>query len=284
MKFWFQADGTKTMFKAGRPGTGENWSEKATCELAGLLGLPHAHYDLASWHDHAGNPVQGVITPSFVAPDARLVLGNEIIGPMVNTEAARERFYKQSYHTARLVMTVLASSNVKPPEMDPAFPFPQSKDMFVGYILFDAWIGNQDRHSENWGLIVSQDSSIGLAPTYDHASSLGRNESDEKRLIRLRTKDKGQSIDYYVTKATSALYKGSKDPKPLSTLDAFTECARHSPTAAAYWLDKLNQVQIEDVATIFTQIPRSFITEVAVEFAIKMLEINKKRLLDCIRL
>jgi hypothetical protein len=26
-------------------------------------------------------------------------------------------------------------------------------DVFVGYLLLDAWIGNGDRHHENWGIV-----------------------------------------------------------------------------------------------------------------------------------
>jgi hypothetical protein len=40
-----------------------------------------------------------------------------------------------------------------------------------------------DRHHENWGVVVMTDeygeTSFSLAPTFDHASSLGRNESDD---------------------------------------------------------------------------------------------------------
>jgi hypothetical protein len=45
--------------------------------------------------------------------------------------------------------------------------------------MLDAWIGNGDRHHLNWGLVRNKLTpniieTIHLAPTYDHASSLGR--------------------------------------------------------------------------------------------------------------
>ena len=59
-KFWFQLDEyQQALFKEGRPGTGENWAEKACCEIARLLGLPHAEYELASWREK-----KGVVTPT----------------------------------------------------------------------------------------------------------------------------------------------------------------------------------------------------------------------------
>ena len=41
-KFWVQHEGTLKLIKFGRDNTGENWSEKAACELAALIKLPHA--------------------------------------------------------------------------------------------------------------------------------------------------------------------------------------------------------------------------------------------------
>lgn len=206
-------------------------------------------------------------------------LANEILAPTVNSETKRVKYYKQSYHTARLVMTLLSAPQLLLPYGDYNFPFKSAKDMFVGYTMFDAWTGNQDRHSENWGIIASS-RGLELTPTYDHASSLGRNENDEKRLIRLQTKDFGQSVDHYVTKARSALFKNAKDPKPLSTIEAFLECSRQSPDAADFWLDKLEKISDLDIQNVFLRIPTEFITTPAAQFAIKMLDLNKARLLE----
>jgi serine/threonine protein kinase HipA of HipAB toxin-antitoxin module len=45
-------------------------------------------------------------------------------------------------------------------------------DVFLGYLMLDAWIANLDRHHENWGLVLTKDITGHLAPSYDHASSL----------------------------------------------------------------------------------------------------------------
>jgi hypothetical protein len=61
-------------------------------------------------------------------------------------------------------------------------------DVFVGYLMLDAWIGNTDRHHENWGLVVHAQGTH-LAPSYDHAASLGAHETEENRHDRLTTRD-----------------------------------------------------------------------------------------------
>ncbi len=54
-KFWFVGEDEKLwLFKIGRPNTGENWAEKACCEIARLIGLPCASYELALWRDFVG--------------------------------------------------------------------------------------------------------------------------------------------------------------------------------------------------------------------------------------
>ncbi len=73
-KFWLRIDDQRHLFKIGRPGTGENWSERIAAELAELLGLPHAYYDLAFWRGQ-----QGVLSPLFVPQGGRLILGNELL-------------------------------------------------------------------------------------------------------------------------------------------------------------------------------------------------------------
>ena len=67
-KFWFRDEaGDLCLFKEARPNTGEDWAEKIACELAQLLGLPHAEYNLAEWHGRAG-----VFCQSFVPEGGHL--------------------------------------------------------------------------------------------------------------------------------------------------------------------------------------------------------------------
>jgi hypothetical protein len=99
--------------------------------------------------------------------------------------------------------------------------------VFIGYLLLDAWIENTDRHHENWGIIVSPDTQAQptLAPTFDHASSMGSHETDETRSARLETRDRGYSVDAYVEKADSALYATMSESTSRRHLCNFGFCA-----------------------------------------------------------
>jgi hypothetical protein len=153
-------------------------------------------------------------------------------------------------------------------------------DVFVGYLMLDAWIANQDRHHENWGFIVSPQRIVHLAPTFDHASSLGWNETDKTRIQRLTTKDKRRGMDRYVERALSAFFSSPASSKPMPTLDVFSEAARLRPPAAKGWLDRLAEISQNDITRIFDQIPAARISDAGRHFAMKMLELNQKRLLE----
>lgn len=293
-KFWYWgADKQRWLFKEGRPNTGENWSEKVCCELCELLRIPHCHYDFARWKGH-----RGLVSPTFIPDGGRLIVGNELLAKFVSDYHGEHRVRAQK-HTVSRVMAIMRGAMrlaVKVPrgartvlrpmliEMPLGFVAPPEirtvAGVFIGYLMLDALVSNQDRHDENWGLILSSDNRLTLAPTFDHASSLGRNEQDAERLERLNTRDQGRSIERYVERARSALYARVGE-KALTTLVAFEEAAKLPEVreAKAYWLGRLAAVGLAEFREIFENIPASEITEPARDFALKMLEINRERLL-----
>lgn len=193
-KFWFSnEESVDCLFKEVQGDTGEDWSEKIASELCELLKLPHAQYDLATWRDK-----RGVVSPTFVPSGGRLVLGNELLA-RVDSQYPARRFFRVSQHTLRRVLGIVRQTFVNLPiEMSGVPGVETAVDVFVGYLMLDAWIANQDRHHENWAVIVTPERNVHLAPTYDHASSLGRNETDQSRKDRLTTRDRGRSMERYV--------------------------------------------------------------------------------------
>lgn len=274
-KFWYRdEDGRTYLFKESRPDTGEHWAEKVACELCRLLDIPHADYELAHFQRK-----KGVICPNFVPKGGNLLHGNELLLTR-DKKYPTTRFYRVKKHTLDLVMRTITLTGAKTPvgwiNTD---LIKRGTDVFVGYLMLDAWIANQDRHHENWGLI-RLDKSVHLAPSYDHASSLGRNESDEKRKYRLNNngRDGRPIIESYVEKALSAFYT-STSTKRLTTIDAFERAAKRNPAAGKFWLSRLSEISENDVNAIFRMIPKSEISDLAIEFAQIMLTLNKKRLL-----
>ena len=277
-KFWFHRDGQDWLFKEVRPGTGEDWAEKVASEVCSLLQLPCAEYHLAVWKGR-----RGVITPNFVPEDARLVHGNEVLGRVLPGYPGGQR-YKVREHKLDTVVAVLRTFTerlrLRPPIGAPGTPPTDSAlGVFLGYLMLDSLIANQDRHHENWALIVAPDGSVYLAPTYDHASSLGRNESDGNRHDRLTTSDRQRGMEAYVRRARSALYESSGATRPLGTLDAFRRLAFRLPADAKSWLDRLHSLEDRRVRVLLERIPDDKISGIGIDFAMEMIKLNRERLL-----
>jgi len=280
-KYWIHLNGDQLLFKIGRENTGENWAEIVACQLCELLGLPHAHYDFAIWKHH-----KGVVSKNVVPLDdkgrviGRLVMGNELLS-IIDSNYPVEAKYGVKDHTLGRIHTLLNHPMIKLPIgwTAPSPAINGAIDVFLGYLLLDAWIANQDRHHENWA-VIHLNRQIYLAPTYDHAASMGQNERDDKRQELLRTRDKTRHISHYVSKARTAIYLDKSANKPMLTIEALQQFAIRRPEAAQFWLQRLSDIAPEQCQSIFNNIPKTEISEITIEFSMKLLELNKIRLLE----
>jgi hypothetical protein len=282
-KFWFYREGDRRpwLYKERRPGTGEDWAEKIAAELCGLLGLPHAHYELARYVDKTG-----VVTQRLTDENERLVLGNELLADHHQDypRAENERFRRIRQHTLTRVFEVLQGPfaiGVPPEELLPV-AVNTAAELFVGYLLLDALIGNTDRHDKNWGVIERQlETGVKryLAPTFDHASSLGRELTDLERQKRLTTRDQGYSVAAYCSKAVSELFKQEQDQRPLGCLGAFRAAAEQHPEAARFWLSRLEDLNGDLLATLLHHLPSDRISEEGTRFAAHVVNFNRAQLL-----
>lgn len=241
----------RILFKEGRFGTGENWSEKVTSEFADLLELPHAKYDFG----YLGNDKYCVICPKFLEDNEEFIPGNQLIeGFDLN-----KRFKNPTY-TIDGILTALRDVT-------------KAQDLFIGYLCFDALISNTDRHDENWGIIDVNNIKI-LAPTFDHASSLGRNESDESRIKRMTTTDTGYDVKAYIRKAMTPIY--DENSKKLNTISVVEACKKRNPEMTKFWVNKIINVMSDEqrVRNILDKVPDQLISEPARDFAMAMLKQN----------
>ena len=65
----------------------------------------------------------------------------------------------------------------------------------------------------------------------------------------------------------------------MFTLEAFKIVAQRYPQAASVWLEKLSLISSDETNQLFNQIPKSRISDIAVEFANNVLNLNQQRLL-----
>lgn len=287
-KFWFvnKEYNEHWLFKYNRPNTGEDWSEKITSEIAELIGLPHAIVELAECEDK-----RGIITKDFTERKTKgvLVHGNEIL-TSIDSDYPTRQFRKVSQHSIDNIIEVLSDEFIQLPS---GYSFSSNIDnaidLFLGYLLLDALVGNTDRHHANWGLLISPEGfgdppslHAELAPTFDHASSLGRELEETRRESLLAGNNYRANVSIYAQRASSAIYLHTGDDKPLSTLAAFVELTKYAPNAKKIWLDKLRDITEDSFKDCISRIPESILSRQSGEFVYQLLLFNKNQLLNLI--
>jgi hypothetical protein len=151
--------------------------------------------------------------------------------------------------------------------------------------MLDALIGNTDRHHENWAAVEmpavpGEAPTRYLAPTFDHASSLGRNEPLGRIIQRLGTRDQGFTVEAYSTRTRSAFYLDAGDKHPLSPIEVFETAIRICGGGVTMWCSKLDSLSDDVVLAILDEIPRDRIAAEVVQFVARMIAFNRHRLIE----
>ncbi|NOZ38858.1 MAG: phosphatidylinositol kinase [Planctomycetes bacterium] len=286
-KSWFRQDNKRVLFKAETRGTGEDWAEKIACELCRLLGLPHVHYELAHEYDGKTARGPGVICDSCASGNRWLMLGNQLLLTIDSDYPAHgEKNYKVSQHTVGAVVDAIDFVTMPTDEWMQDMPFEANSalDIFVGYVMLDAWIANPDRHHQNWAVLWDGQQLSGerlqLAPTFDHGASLARNLSDEERKKRLTSKDMNYQVPKFAARARSAFYGQVSDERTLGTHEAFWQFAEIASEAAKCWLKQLQLIKPASIQAILDKVPEQRMSMIAKEFTLQLLSVNQQRLLE----
>ncbi|HCG8288425.1 TPA: HipA domain-containing protein [Vibrio parahaemolyticus] len=280
-KFWYtdSRTGEEFLFKSihtedrqGNPieRRGEDWAEKIACELAEALGIPHAHYELANYKGQ-----RGIRSKKFTTDGDNMFFGNQLIEHIANRINVPLEKGQRSQKVDRVAVILARLINNPPKDWVKTENITSSFDVFIGYLLLDTLISNQDRHNENWGMIINGDQSY-LAPSFDHAASLGRNESVEKMHERLVSKDEGRRVPTYVSRSKSYFYNGNNR---LKTLEAFLMIGYFRKRAALEWLERLESLDPHDMFAIVDRIPDQIMGRTEKTFCKSILIANQARIL-----
>jgi len=280
-KAWLTApNGYRWLYKRPRPGTGDDWAEKVAAELAALIDVPRAEVELGLRGD-----VRGSLSLDFTREAGirkwRLAPGNELFSQL-DPAYPKDQFRGVRQHSLDRVLDVLIQSGARQVALRDGTVL-HAPEVFCGYLILDAWIGNQDRHHENWGLLFPTDASnlLGtvLAPSYDHASCLGQGLTDDEREKRLLSKDRGYAVDAWVLKARSAIFADETAKKPMLLMEAVEQARRRYPSGTGYWLDKLDGLPADAWRSVIERLPHGVASPVTRHFAVRMLEQNRTNLL-----
>ncbi len=245
--------------KSGIGGTrsyrrGEDWAEKICAQLAHLVGLPAAQVELAvkegvdgsmsrsirpnDWELHGGSARLAEIDPAYVAWSETNKVKNRIGHNLDNIE------------------TVLR--DVAPPMGCSEFT---AMEVFSGYLLFDAWVANTDRHDHNWAILKSDRGEYVLSPSFDHGSALGSG----MEAVRHGSTNTGQ----WVRNGKAHRFQDGADRDLLDL--AWDALGRIRPEIRAHWVTAVTTVNADtwrhliDRTAILSDDTSTFVNEVLKE-------------------
>ena len=305
-KRWlFGRDGNRWLVKFPRPRSGEHWAEVVAAAVCELLRIPHAEVELAMLHGESCTVSRSFLRDTMLVP-GNLILGNALLATTIEGYDAKAQ--KPAHHSVEAVLALLASPDIGPPAcVDPPPGVAAAPDFFVAYLMLDALIGNTDRHHENWGvelrlhadpiLVAAVLQALGmptgmgplgprpigpthvLAPTFDHASSLGRNLGDDERSERLTTRDQGRTVEHYCTRGRSPLYARGGSTS-LTVRQSFELARACRPGCADAWIDRLAATADSDLLAIVDRLPAHIASGPARAFAKAVLTSGRRFLLS----
>ncbi len=244
---------------------GQDWAEKISAELGTLVGIPTAQIELAR---RAGTP--GCISADLKPGVAwELQAGSVLIAEFVPSFIPKSRS-RQGHNLAnveRSLRATLPPVGLEVPDGLTAF------DLFCGYLLFDAWIANQDRHVENWSVLRGPSGTLRLAPSYDHGSTLGFNLTDTRLKEFLRDPE---ALATWLGRGRAEKFE---DGRQTSLVDFAHQALSMTPSATwDYWRDRFGSITEGDWVRIVEATPE--MSDPARTFVDRMLHVNLRRLLD----
>jgi hypothetical protein len=271
-KFWFKGDkqALGCLFKYPQPNTGQHWSEKVAAEVADALDILHARVELAVFQG-----INGSATESFARDGRELFHGNQALaGHVLGYDP--NKLFGQSNHT--LVNIFLALEQVF--EYEDAAK--KAKERFASFLVLDALIGNTDRHHENWGILRKRTESGDwrgmVAPTFDHASSLGRELVDDSPGKCRRRILEEKRIGQYAEKAPGAIFWHDLDRKGVSPLTLVRQAAPLHRDLFKLAMRRLEKIDRPILELIVWRVPESWMSELARTFAVELMCYNLNQL------
>lgn len=275
-KFWYANEqGERWLFKFAReitPGgelAGEDWAEKLGAEIASALGIPSAHVELAECQGRRGSSSRLFLN----SESESLVHGNEILAGMIDGYDQNKKQHQQD-HT--LDNVVLAFEKLLGPLTSLRTTI---LSRLSEYFVLDALIGNTDRHHENWGVTLPIDMAVAevpikVAPSFDHASSLGRELPDTRRLQFL---EEGR-IESYVRGGRGGIYIKNSDKKGANPLELVQYGLQKYPELFRPALAKVAGAEVERLCSLIDAVPSTRMTDASRQFAKEFLRCSHQKL------
>jgi hypothetical protein len=160
------------------------------------------------------------------------------------------------------------------------------KNDWAKILLFDALIGNTDRHQDNWGIIVTpqqgnlaSNKKMRISPVFDNGTSMGHEISSAK----FKNYEDSSNIERYVSKGRHHMKWSINDTMPMEHVNMLKKFTKEYPETHQLMIECLNNINPEDFKSILDMlvafnVPVRLTAERA-DFMLRLLQFRYQRLL-----
>lgn len=248
-------EGNKAFFKYEGNGylVSEACSEKMSYEIAKILGYDCARIELAK----DTNGTLGILNYLFVD-----------IG---NTEHMDAISYLNKHSDERPIYYTISNIKKALDELDENL----FRD-FIKIMIFDALIGEQDRHEENWG-IQRIGNQYKISPIYDNGDNLLRNFKDEVYAEEYYSGKK--DFDAYIQKSKTIIYK-EDHKKQYKHFELIEYLNQNYSTIVHQEILNLSKLTDKEIEKIVEMVPNELLTRMHKKYIINYLKKRRDILLE----
>lgn len=150
---------------------------------------------------------------------------------------------------------------------------------FVKIMVFDALIGEQDRHEENWG-ITEKNKTIFLSPLYDNGDSLLREFKNSE--ILKKYSDGTKDFDLYIYRSKTLIYKENNKEK-YKHFELIEYLYGKFPKLIVPEIKNLCKLTDENIQDILDKIPDELLTAQHKKFIMQYLIKRRNILMNIIK-
>ena len=221
-------------FKYERYNCTESCSEKISYEIARVLGYPCAHIEFGE--DEKGKI--GILNYLFIKREEE---EHDDAKSYINRDSTERKYF----YTIQNIKNCLD-------KIDRSL-----FNDFLKIMVFDALVGETDRHEENWG-IIKKNGKYKISPLYDNGCNLLREFKNEQ--LAAQYYDEKKDFNSYIKRAKSVIYKDDHSRR-YNLFELIEYLYQRYPNQIKQEIDNLRKLTTEKIEEITNKVPSKLLTE-----------------------
>lgn len=146
---------------------------------------------------------------------------------------------------------------------------------FIAIMVFDALIGETDRHEENWG-ILNKNNKYDLSPIYDTGCNLLREYKTVEAIERFKKKD----MKKFSENSLTCIY--NKDKKRYKHFKLIEKLYEEYPQIVIKEINKIEKLKDSEIMIIVKKIPKKLMLDEHKKLIYEYILLRKERLINII--